>query len=183
MIVEINLLSWRKRAREREKKKFIRIFLSLLIFAVSIVLFMNHKLHSNINRQVEENQYLRKEIDRLNDKQKAIKRIKKKNKLLLHRLIFLKNIHNNRLLTVHLFDEIIKVMSKDIYLTKIQRIGNKIIITGFSQTTNAITLLTQRMESNPWMKSPAVMAVKNKHMEGNIFKLSFILQQRTQAYE
>ena len=182
-MTDINLLPWRELKREREKKEFTLYFLVGLISASIFVFFMYSYASTCVATQTRINQRLTDEITRVNTEIKQIKMLKLVRQALLARMTIVKNLQATRPLTVHLFDELIKVMPDGVFLNHLERTGNKIMVLGYAESNTNISQLMRNIEKNKWIENPALTEIKKnqdlKQTDSNAFKLSFILMPKT----
>lgn len=179
-MTDINLLPWRELKREREKKQFTVYLFAALLFGVVIVFFINSYGQGLVNEQTQRNQLLQTEITLLQKQIKEILEIKSLRQALVARMTIVQNLLVTRGLTVRLFDQMVKVMPDGLFLTKVERVINKISIFGYAQSNSDISVLMRFIENNVWIKSPELTEIKKTKDilipgAGNEFKLSFIL--------
>lgn len=179
-MIEINLLPWREIKRAQRKKEFIVALVGALITAVSIILLLNYYVNDLIEIQSRRNQRLQKEIALFKRKIQKIRQLKEAKDKLIAQLGTIQNLQATQILTVHLFDELIKVIPNDIYLTQAKRIEDSVILSGFSKSNSGVSLLMHSIEKHPWLHDPKLNEIKKnkktKALENNEFKLSFILK-------
>ncbi|MDI1351723.1 MAG: PilN domain-containing protein [bacterium] len=179
-MTRINLLPWREKQREQEKKLFTTYLLCGAAFAVCIVFLVNSYANYLIGDQTERNQIIQKEINILNDQIAEIKTLKRVRAGLISRMSIVQNLQSTRTLMVHLFDELIKIMPSGIYVTKLERKDNVVSLTGFSESNTNISILMKSIESNIWLHNPVLTEIKKiddkQQAANNEFTLSFVLK-------
>ncbi len=179
-MTEINLLPWREKKREQVKKQFTIYLITGISTAILTVFLMNYYATSLVDDQTAANQRLKDEITQLDKQIKEISELKKLRLSLIARMTIVQNLQATRVLTVRLFDEIIKVMPDGIYLYHVDRTGNKVTLLGYAESNTNISLLMRKIEGSVWIQDPVLTEIK-KGKEGvtnenNDFKLSFILK-------
>lgn len=171
---EINLLPWRTIRKNQNKKKFLIITILILIVIGCVLLLINNYMNQLIDNRLSYNHRLKKEISIYDNKINRIKQLKKDKEKLISNIYFIKYLQKSCFFSAYLLKKIAKMLPSDIYLKKIQKINNKIIIFGFSKSTNSISLLMHKIENNKWIKLAAVDEIKKNNLKGvNGFKLSF----------
>lgn len=182
-MTEINLLPWREKKREQEKKQFTIFLLIGLIMAVVVVFLIDYYAKNLVDRQTQRNQRLKDEITQLEKQIKEISEIKKLRQALIARMTIVQNLQATRALTVRLFDEIIKIMPDGVYLNHVERVGDKVTLLGYAESNTNISLLMRHIESNAWIQNPVLTEIKKsveaKKPDENEFKLSFILKSKS----
>lgn len=190
-MTEINLLPWREARREREKKQFSIYFALGMAAALAVVFLMYSYSNYLIENQTTRNQILEEEINKLKSQIKSIEDLKKVRQALIARMTVVRNLQATRSLTVRMFDELIKIMPDGVFLTNVERNGDKIILLGYAESNSNISQLMRNIESNPWIENPELTEIKKTKDEEakpgektaddsvqveNQFKLSFVLR-------
>ena len=185
-MIEINLLPWRQTKREQEKKHFIVLLVLGVIIAVIFVLIINFYIIRKIKIESNRNQQLQAEINVISNKIKEVNEHKTLRLQLISRMKIIHNLLASRTNTVHLFDELIKILPDGIYLQEIERVGDRVTLLGFANYNSNISLLMRNIDRSSWLKNPQLIEIKKiddkkqseKHStnhEKNDFKLSFNL--------
>ena len=182
-MTQINLLPWRELKREQEKKMFTSMLLLGLLAAAGVVILFNYYATSLIDYQMARNERLRTEINVLNGQIEEIKKLKEVRAALISRMTVVQNLQSTRTLTVHLFDELIRVMPAGVYITKIDRVGDLVNVWGYSESNTNISMLMRSIEKNAWIQAPTLTEIKKttevtEAVESE-FKLSFILKAKS----
>lgn len=179
-MVDINLLPWRELKREREKKQFGTYLLIVALSCATVIFLVNFIIVNNIENQTSRNNRLQNEIALYKKQLVAIKDLKTLRRNLIARMKIVQNLQSTRILTVHLFDELIRILPDGVYVTQMQRVGDKITLLGYTESNSNISLLMRNIEASRWIQQPSLTEIK-KTMEGSEhasseFKLSFILK-------
>jgi type IV pilus assembly protein PilN len=176
----INLLPWREKQREQDKKIFTSMLLSGVVAAAFIVFLIYSYANYLIDNQNERNQKLQKEINVLNEEIKEIKALKKVREGLISRMSIIQNLQSTRTLMVHLFDELIKVVPSGLYVYKLERKDDLVTLWGYSEANTNISILMRNIESDAWLQLPALTQIKkiedSAKAANNDFSLSFLLK-------
>lgn len=181
-MIEINLLPWREIKREKDKKNFAIALGCAALFAVGIIFLTNMYMNSKLSNQRWRNNTIDHEIQILKKQTIEIQRLKKLRDALISRMTIVQNLQMTRILTVHLFDELIKIMPQGVYINKVKRNNDTVIVFGSADSNTNISDLMRNIDSNKWIQNPLLTEIKtgeikvgNKQQE-NEFKLSFILK-------
>lgn len=182
-MTEINLLPWREQKREREKKEFITYLLIGLVSAVVIIFLINYYAIYLIDIQTQQHQRLKDEMAELDKQIIKIRDIKKLRQVLIARMIIAHKLQATCALTVHLLDEIVKIIPNGVYLYQIKRVGDKATILGYAESNTNISQLMRSIEKNAWVETPELTEIKKitdiKQAGASEFQLSFILKSKT----
>ncbi len=182
----INLLPWRELKREHEKKQFT-VYLAMALGAAAVVVFLFNSYATHlVDSQTHRNQQLENEIAKLDKQIKQIADLKKVRQALIARMGIVQDLQATRILTVRLFDELIKIIPDGLYLTKLERSGNKITLYGYAESNSNISQLMRKIQSDQWVQDPELTEIKKTTetkeitpQNQNEFKLSFILSPKT----
>lgn len=183
-MTQINLLPWREIKREQAKKNVIMLLLCSLVGVVCVVFFINQSVSSLVAEQIIRNQQLQGEINRLNTRIVAIKKLKLLREDLMSRMNIVHSLLTTRTLAIHLFDELITVLPEGIYLTNIKRTADRINIQGYSESNSHVSILMRNIQQNTWIHAPVLMTIKKTEgktdTSSNEFHLGFILESKYQ---
>jgi len=178
-MTEINLLPWRELKREHEKKQFTIYLFAGFAGAAIIVFLINFYGQQLVSNQTYRNNQLQNEIAEMQKKIKEINNIKLLKQALIARMTIVQNLLITRVLTVRLFDELIKVMPKGVFLSKVERSGDKITVLGYAESNSDISALMRNIEKNALIQAPALTEIKKSKDTSSAveheFKLSFTL--------
>ena len=189
-MTEINLLPWRELKREQEQKQFNTILVGMGIVAVGIVFIMNYYANSLVDNQTDRNQRLKKEITIFDRQIGEIKKLKQEREAFISRMTVVQELQTTRPLTVHLFDELIRVMPNGVFIKKISRSGRNVTILGNAISNTSVSNLMRNIEKNEWIQLPILTEIKKTKEKNklksmatdndspNEFQLSFILKQK-----
>jgi type IV pilus assembly protein PilN len=186
-MIQINLLPWRDAKRESEKKEFTILMIVAFCIGIAFVFFMNYQAQSSVDAQSVRNQRLQTEIDLFNKQILEIKNITTMRDALIKRMKVVHDLQSSRTLTVHIFDELIKIMPSGIYISKITKAADRVTLLGHSESNSNVSILMKNIEKNPWIQAPILTEIKksdddtkepvdlNSHLD-NDFNLSFIIK-------
>ena len=179
-MTEINLLPWRELKREREKKEFTTYIAGILIVMVLLVFVVNRTIVGKIETQTSRNNRLETEIAEYNKQIVAIKNLKTQRKNLIARMMIVQNLQATRILTVRLFDELINILPDGVYVTHMDRVGDKVTLLGYTESNSNISQMMRKIESSKWIQRPELTEIKKSKEKQDsatsAFKLSFILK-------
>lgn len=156
----INLLPWRQLKREKNRKQLIACFLVAMILNVILLISLNHYWGRKIAVQAVRNQQLNLEINACKQHIEAINALKKLRRNLINKLMFAYQLDEARTLLVRLFDELINVIPEDAYVSRMERVDNKIILLGYAKSYGSISRLMRNIEQNKWLHHPVLIGVK-----------------------
>lgn len=159
-MTDINLLPWRETRREKDKQDFIVLVSLAAILALCIALLINYYAITLVDNQTARNQRLKDEITAFDNQIASIKKLKSLRENLVARMKVAQSLQSKRALTVHLFDELVKVLPDGVYFTNVKRVENRITVNGYSESNGNIALLMRNIEANPWIQEPSLTEIK-----------------------
>jgi len=179
-MTHINLLPWREKKREQDKKVFTTMLLAGGVIAALIVFLVNYYASNLVSNQTARNEILQKENTILDGQISEIKALKLIREGLISRMSIIQNLQSTRTLMVHLFDELIKVVPSGVYVIKLERQNDIVSLWGYSESNTNISFLMRNIEANVWIQNPVLTEIKKmddkKQAANNEFKLSFVLK-------
>lgn len=176
-MIEINLLPWRDLQRERERTVFMKVLLCSFIGLLSFIFVLEYCTNSLLHSQLRDNQSLEQEVAELNAQMLEINKIKEKCSLLIRQINFITELESDSLLNLHLFDELPGLLPVGVYLSLLEKVDNKIVLSAFAPSNQEITQLIKAIKNNIWMSEPKLMEIKkNSSFQHNQFKVNFKLK-------
>lgn len=185
MSIQINLLPWREKRREKQKKLFfIALGVSVgvsLCLAAGIYFLLNHKMDAQRFR----NQLLSDEIAQYDQKLKEINQLKKVKAALIARMNIIQQLQESRPMIVHFFDELAKIVPEGIHLQEVKRDSDMITLTGRAASNTDVSHLMRNVEKSFWLHQPYLEKIqelselrgqKREKVYFNEFELKFILK-------
>ena len=171
-MANINLLPWREERRKELNQTFFITTGILAVLGLVAVFLVNMQVGSQIDNQIERNNYIIAEQQKLEDKILEIEELKSRRAQLESRMKIIQDLQGNRSVVVRLFDEIVKSTPDGVYLKKINRVGTKFTIEGIAEANSRISNLLRNLDRSNWFQNAdltSVVADDNKVT--NIFEL------------
>lgn len=179
-MTKVNLLPWRDARREKEKKEYITLAIMTATFSIIVLGLIYFYVSSLASDQTALNNRLEREILIMDKRIIEINKLKKLRTALISRMSIIQKLQETRPLTVHLVDEIIKVVPKGMYITKIERKGDTVVITGNVESNSSVSIFMRNIDEDHWINHPNLSEIKTvekqKGSTYKIFRLSFILK-------
>lgn len=159
-MAHINLLPWREWERERKKKEFLANVVGVLLFAGVVVFVAGWMLDGNIKEQNGRNNFLQTKISALDSKIAEISTLKQQRKELLDRMRVIQELQGNRPIIVHIFDELVRTLSKGVHYRSLEMQGTELKIAGTAESNNRISSLMRNLDESQWFASPNLRSIK-----------------------
>ncbi len=164
-MAQINLLPWREELRKEQQRQFLTIMGLSAVLMGLIVLAVHIQVAGMINNQQSRNDYLSKEISKVEKQIKEINSLAKEKKRLLARMEVIETLQRNRPEVVHLFDEIVKVMPEGTYLKSMSQSGKSLSLNGSAQSNARVSALMRNIDASPWLGSPNLQIIRKQGKE------------------
>ncbi len=142
----INLLPWREEALKAKKKEYLSILALVGLFTFLIVFIIGQYYQAQIDGQIARNQFLKNEIQILDVRIAEIKTLNEKKEALQKRISVVEQLQRSRNVGTQVLDEIAKIIPNGVYLTKLQKQGNIIQLTGKSESNNHLANMIREIE-------------------------------------
>lgn len=166
-MAQINLLPWREEQRKEQQRQFLTILGLSAVLMGLIVLAVHIQIAGMIGNQQSRNEYLSKEISKVEKQIKEINNLAKEKKRLLSRMEVIETLQRNRPEVVHLFDEIVKVMPEGTYLTSMKQGGKSLTLNGMAQSNARVSALMRNIDSSAWLSSPQLQVIQKDSKRGS----------------
>jgi type IV pilus assembly protein PilN len=158
-MIRINLLPHREQRRALQQKSLILMMVSAALAGLAVVV-VGHLLISSLQeRQERRNEFLKQEIAKLDAQIKEIAQLKEKTNALLDRKKVVEELQSNRTETVHLFDEVARELPQGMYLKSLKQSGNKVTLSGYTQSSARVSNLMRNIEASKWLGAPRLIEV------------------------
>ena len=167
MTTKINLLPWREELRkEQDRQLFVLAAVAWMLMGV-VVGYGHFHMTGRIEAQNARNNYLKKEISKLDKQIAEIKDIKKKRAALVARMNVIYRLQADRTKLVYVMDGLVKTIPEGVFYTKLTKSGNTIKIEGTAQSNARVSALMRNFETSPWFKNPDLAVINVKGSGGS----------------
>ena len=159
-MIRINLLPHRELKRAARRRQFAAMLALVLVVAIGVVALGQIVITTRTATQEARNQFLDREIVKLDTQITEIKKIREQTQALLERKQVVETLQSNRTEMVHLFDELIRVLPDGLYLKSIKQTGSDFSLSGYTQSSARVSTLMRNLEASPWFEQPALVEIK-----------------------
>ena len=122
-MTRINLLPWRETLRKERQRQFASVMTGAVVLMGVIVFYIHLHIGGMIDYQESRNDYLNKEIARVDEKIKEIRELESQKKQLLNRMDVIQDLQTQRPLVVHMLDELVRTLPEGLYLSSVKQAG------------------------------------------------------------
>lgn len=159
-MIRINLLPHREIRRQRQQQHFF-IMLGVVAAVGAAIWFGVHTyLNDVLDTQNKRNAYLQAEIAKLDKQIAEIKKLKEEIASLLARKRVVETLQTNRSQVVYLLDQLARQLPEGMYLSSIKQRGNKVTITGFTQSQARVSTLMRNLEASQQLENPGLIEIR-----------------------
>jgi len=173
--IKINLLPWREEVRQDKKDEFLRVLVSVVVFAGVIVFGVDRFYNAEIDSQNSRNAFINKEIKVLENRIKEINLLQQKRNELLSRMQVIQELQGNRPIIVRIFDELARKLSDRVFFQTLTLRGKEMAVKGVAESNNRISSQLRNFDESVWFTSPNVTAINADTQFGpqaSVFSLS-----------
>ena len=159
-MIRINLLPHRELRRKQQQQN---VFIALGVVAaagVAVWFGVHTYLNGQFEDQQERNKFLTEEIAKLDKQIAEIAKVKEQTAALLARAKVVETLQATRAEVVHLMDQLVRQLPDGVYLKAVKQNGQKVTITGFTQSQARVSTLMRNIEASPWLASPSLVEVR-----------------------
>ncbi|MCK5648494.1 MAG: PilN domain-containing protein [Gammaproteobacteria bacterium] len=165
-MARINLLNWREERRKQIEQQFYGMLAGAAIIGAVVVLAVQLQLGAMIDYQSSRNSYITSEIKKVEKAIAEIKALEKKKRDLLARMNVIQELQGNRSDSVHMLDELVKVLPEGVHLTKFVQKKKSLTFNGVAQSNARVSAYMRNIERAEWLKNPNLKVIQSKKKGG-----------------
>ncbi len=178
-MIRVNLLPHREAGRKARQKQLAILagLTSALALALAGLLWV--VFNAQVDNQKERNRYLNTEIGKLDKQIEEIKKIREETASLLAKKQVVEGLQSNRSEPVQLLDQMLRQLPEGLYLKSIRQTGNKINVTGYTQSQARVSAFMRNIEASPFLENPNLIEIKAvtvASQRANEFNLNFLIK-------
>ena len=148
MIARINLLPWRQRRRDRQRRAFFVQLGVVFVSSACLVFLAALVLDGRIADQDARNGFLRSRLVELERQADAIEAIRQRTEEVLERLRALADLRRNRTGTVRILEEVARTVTPGVHYTSLIKRGTLITARGVARSNNDVSALMRSLEAS-----------------------------------
>jgi type IV pilus assembly protein PilN len=164
----INLLPWREVLKARKDRSFYTTALVVLIIAAVIGACAYLGVSYMVDRQQQRNEYLSREIQKLDDKISKISSLKADIQSMLQRMDTINRLQESRNQVVHLLNDLPSFVSSGIYLDKVAFKDGMVNVTGATEAHLRVVSMIRAIEASPWLKNPVIKDIVSQRNSNSV---------------
>lgn len=160
MTIHINLLPHREERRKRARTHFAALAALTAVLGLAIV-GAGHVYYSNrIATQNDRNAFLKGQLAQLDRQIDQIRKLKREIQALLARKQVIETLQADRAQTVHLMDELVRVVPEGVYLKGVKERGLNVSLNGYALSNARVSTLMRNIDASPWLEKAHLVEIK-----------------------
>ena len=159
-MIRINLLPHRDIRRRLQQQQFFVALAVVVVVGFAIVGFVHYALDNQFEEQKSRNAYLTGEIAKVDKEIGEITKVKEQTAALLARKTVVETLQANRSEVVQLLDQLVRQLPDGVYLKGIKQTGQRVAISGYTQSQARVSSLMRNLESAPNLEDPGLVEIK-----------------------
>ncbi len=178
-MAKINLLSWREEKRKQIEQEFYAMLAAAAILGVGVVFAVQTQLDLMIEYQQSRNDYISSEIKKVEKAIAEIKILEKKKAALLSRMNVIQSLQSDRSDSVHLLDELVKVIPEGVHLTNFKQKKKALSFLGIAQSNARVSAYMRNIERAEWLSSPTLKVIETNKKGANGYSRFTLTSEQT----
>ena len=172
--IRINLLPHRQLRKAHQQRMFA--LLAAVVAGIGLAAVGGGQAYiANLKAgQDARNAFLKDEIVKLDKQIAEIAQLQEKTQDLLARKDVVESLQNNRSESVHLFDDLMRLLPDGLYLKSVKQSGDDVVLMGYAQSSARVSTFMRSLEATELFDEPLLVEVKSA-MVGPIRSYEFTL--------
>ena len=159
-MAHINFLPWREKLRQQQKQHYIIVTACIAAFVGAVFWTVGQIIDIQINNQNSRNNYLKQEINVLDNQIAEIQRIKDSKKAIEQRMALIEQLQISCNIAPSVFDELARLVPAGVSFRTMKRRGNNIEIQGLSDSNNRLSDFMRRLENSAVFTGGELSSIK-----------------------
>jgi type IV pilus assembly protein PilN len=156
----INLLPHRAEKRRAKQTQFIALGIISVALAAILVGVVQVAIDAQISYQERRNAYLKEQSAILDKQIEEIKKLREQTQALLARKNVVEGLQSTRSDTVHLLDQMLRILPDGVYIKTLKQADDKINMVGYAQSNSRVSTLMRAIDDSPWLEAATLVEVK-----------------------
>jgi len=177
--IAINLLGHRAMRREQWRRAFIGLLILSAIVACGLVFVVGLGFGVLIDQQKQRNQFITEENKRLDMQIAEVLDLKREIDSLRARQKAVEGLQSDRNQPVYILDELVRFTPEGIYIRAVTQDGTKVVVSGVGQSNERISEFLRNLSTGSvWLTKPNLIEIKVSQQNvrgGRLFDFSLDL--------
>jgi type IV pilus assembly protein PilN len=162
-MIRINLLPYRPAQRQRKLNTILITWAAMFVVGLLLLFGVDLLILDEIQTLFITQENNRKTIEALNEQLGEIKEINDRKALAQARLEKIRQLSNEQTITIHLLDELTRLIPEQVWLTKMETQKDLLILTGLSTSIALVADFMRQLETSPYFAN--IVLSKVAHQE------------------
>ncbi|MEO5348334.1 MAG: PilN domain-containing protein [Magnetococcus sp. YQC-3] len=162
-MIRINLLPYRPAQRQRRLNTILITWAAMFVVGLLLLFGVDLLILDEIQSLFTTQENNRKMIEALNEQLGEIKDINDRKALAQARLEKIRQLSNEQTITIHLLDELTRLIPEQVWLTKMETQKDLLILTGLSTSIAIVADFMRQLETSPYFAN--IVLSKVAHQE------------------
>lgn len=158
-MARINLLPWRQAERERKNREFMTLLVGVLLLSLLTAFAGWSYFNSILDSQKQANEKIKQENTKLDTALKEIDSLEKQRNDMLAQMKVIQDLQGRRPIPVRVWDDIVRMIPAQLYLTNMKRVGDTITFTGRADNANVVSEFIRNLDTSEWLENSAVKSI------------------------
>lgn len=167
-MVRVNLLPWREQRRKEQQRQFYFMLIGGAVIAFLVMALIHSTNERAISQQHKRNDFIKQHIEKLNQKTKEIELLDQKLEAIKARIEIIQQLQENRVLIVHLFDEMARLVPEGVHLSQIKRQDDALTLDGIAESNIRVSTFLRQIGQSEWFKVPELIKIEAGDDESSI---------------
>ncbi len=159
-MAQINLLPWREERRQEQLQEFQKMMFLAFIVAGGFLYIAITIADGMAAEQNSRNEFLQKEIVKVDAKITEIKTIEVERNKLLARMQVIQDLQESRPKVVKVLDALAKILPEGVHIEQLRREGAKVTLNGMAESNARVSVLMNHIDENEEFKDSTLQVVK-----------------------
>ena len=170
-MIRINLLPFRTERKKENVRRQVSLFLLSLVLVLVVLVYYNFSLSSKIGKLNDKISATKTDLQRYNEINKEIARIKNNLETLRKKLAVIEKLESDRHAPVRLMDTLTQVlMAKRMWFTKLNVRENTVDIHGIALDNKTVADFMVRLQKSGLFSSVNLRTLKRQEVQGSKLK-------------
>lgn len=153
-MTRINLLPWREIRRKEQDRQILSIAVGAWMLMGLVIFYAHLHVSGLIEGQQKRNEFLDKEIKKVDEEIKEIRELQAARAALLARMRVIQQLQSDRTQVVHMFDDLVRKMPEGVYLFSLKQAGTQLTLAGNAQSNARVSALMRNLDASDWFTAP-----------------------------
>jgi len=159
-MAHVNLLPWREKQRQHQKKQYLMTLVAVAAFIGLIFWFIGQAIDQTIKHQQSRNAYLNREIAVLDAQIAQIQKIKESKNAIEQRMSLIEQLQASRNVAAIIFDELANIVPSGVTFSSMKRSGNQVQVEGMSDSNNHLSDFIRALDASSVFSGAELSSIK-----------------------